>query len=215
VAAVVVAEDARPGRHAVIGRTGDGRLICAKQGTDCIYLSLDRPKRDGLRPGQESAEHKFRLRLGRSPSTVKAYFNDAIGEKAKAVKARYQGLCRGCGAPTQPRNGKGDAYAYCKACHPSSRAATAARTPPSSSAHGLPSSACTGAGNGWPVAVSPARRSWSAARERSPGSYGRSPRRALASAARREAGRSTREGHASGRAIVSNDVSNEPGIRDG
>ena len=28
------------------------------------------------------------------------------------------GLCRGCGAYTQPRNGKGDAYAYCKRCHP-------------------------------------------------------------------------------------------------
>jgi hypothetical protein len=27
-------------------------------------------------------------------------------------------VCRGCGAYTQPRNGKGDAYAYCKACHP-------------------------------------------------------------------------------------------------
>ena len=27
-------------------------------------------------------------------------------------------MCRGCGAYTQPRNGKGDAYAYCKACHP-------------------------------------------------------------------------------------------------
>jgi hypothetical protein len=26
-------------------------------------------------------------------------------------------VCRGCGADTQPRNGKGDAYAYCKACH--------------------------------------------------------------------------------------------------
>ncbi len=35
-----------------------------------------------------------------------------------AVKARYQGLCRGCGVYTQPRNGKGDAYAYCKRCHP-------------------------------------------------------------------------------------------------
>ena len=40
------------------------------------------------------------------------------GEKARAVKARYVGVCRGCGAYTQPRNGKGDAYAYCKACHP-------------------------------------------------------------------------------------------------
>jgi AraC-like DNA-binding protein len=57
-------------------------------------------------------------RLGRSPATVKAYLYDPTGEKAKAVKARYQGICRGCGAPTQPRNGKGDADAYCKTCHP-------------------------------------------------------------------------------------------------
>jgi len=34
------------------------------------------------------------------------------------VKARYVGLCRGCGAYTQPRDGKRDAYAYCKRCHP-------------------------------------------------------------------------------------------------
>jgi hypothetical protein len=57
-------------------------------------------------------------RLGRSPPTVKAYFYDPTGEKARAVKARYVGLCRGCGAYTQPRNGKGDAYRYCKRCHP-------------------------------------------------------------------------------------------------
>ena len=56
-------------------------------------------------------------RLSRSPATVKAYCYDPTGEKARAVKARYQGVCRGCGAYTQPRNGKGDAYAYCKACH--------------------------------------------------------------------------------------------------
>jgi len=43
---------------------------------------------------------------------------DPTGKKAKAVKARYQGICRGCGAPTTARNGKGDAYAYCKQCHP-------------------------------------------------------------------------------------------------
>ena len=54
-------------------------------------------------------------RLGRSPATVKAYFYDPTGEKARAVKVRYQGVCRGCGAYTQPRNGKGDAYAYCNA----------------------------------------------------------------------------------------------------
>jgi AraC-like DNA-binding protein len=56
--------------------------------------------------------------LGRSPATVKAYFYDPTGEKARAVKSRYVGVCRGCGAYTQPRNGKGDAYAYCKRCHP-------------------------------------------------------------------------------------------------
>jgi hypothetical protein len=57
-------------------------------------------------------------RLGRSSATVKAYFYDPTGGKARAVKARYVGVCRGCGAYTQPRNGKGDAYAYCKPCHP-------------------------------------------------------------------------------------------------
>ena len=56
--------------------------------------------------------------LGRSPATIKAYFYDPTGEKARAVKARYVGVCRGCGAYTQPRNGKGDAYPYCKVCHP-------------------------------------------------------------------------------------------------
>jgi AcrR family transcriptional regulator len=57
-------------------------------------------------------------RVGRSPATVKAYFYDPTGEKARAVKARHVGVCRGCGAYTQPRNAKGDAYACCNACHP-------------------------------------------------------------------------------------------------
>jgi AraC-like DNA-binding protein len=61
-------------------------------------------------------------RLGCSPATVKAYFYDPSGEKARAVKARYQGVCRGCGAPTQARNGKGDGYEYCKGCHPGAAA---------------------------------------------------------------------------------------------
>ena len=57
-------------------------------------------------------------RLGRSPATIKAYFYHPTGEKARAVKAGYVGVCRGCGAYTQPRNGKGHAYAYCTAGHP-------------------------------------------------------------------------------------------------
>jgi AraC-like DNA-binding protein len=57
-------------------------------------------------------------RLGRSAATVKGYFYEPTGEKARAVKARYEGVCRGCGAPTAARGGKGDAYQYCKRCHP-------------------------------------------------------------------------------------------------
>ena len=57
-------------------------------------------------------------RLGRAEATIKAYLYDPTGDKSRAVKARYRGVCRGCGAPTAPRNGKGDAYAYCKRCHP-------------------------------------------------------------------------------------------------
>ena len=44
-------------------------------------------------------------RLGRAPATVKGYFYDPTGEKARAVKRRYEGVCRGCGAPTTARNG--------------------------------------------------------------------------------------------------------------
>jgi hypothetical protein len=50
-------------------------------------------------------------RLGRAEATVKAYLYDPIGDKARGVKARYRGVCRGCGASTSARNGKGDAYA--------------------------------------------------------------------------------------------------------
>jgi hypothetical protein len=57
-------------------------------------------------------------RLGRAQATVKAYLYDPTGAKAREVKARYRGACRGCGAPTAARGGKGDAYEYCKRCHP-------------------------------------------------------------------------------------------------
>jgi predicted transcriptional regulator len=43
-------------------------------------------------------------RLGRAPATVKAYLYDPTGEKAREVKARYRGVCRGCGASTSARN---------------------------------------------------------------------------------------------------------------
>ena len=61
-------------------------------------------------------------RLGRAPATVSAYLYDPTGEKARAVKARYRGYCRTCGADTSPRNGKGDAYQYCRRCRPGAAA---------------------------------------------------------------------------------------------
>jgi DNA-directed RNA polymerase specialized sigma24 family protein len=48
-------------------------------------------------------------RLGRAEGTVKACLYDPMGEKAREIKARYRGVCRGGGAPTSARNGKGDA----------------------------------------------------------------------------------------------------------
>ena len=66
-------------------------------------------------------------RLGRAQSTVKAYLYDPTGAKARGVKRRYQGVCRGCGAPTAARGGKGDAYQHCKRCHPGAIAPTRTR----------------------------------------------------------------------------------------
>ena len=47
---------------------------------------------------------------------------DPTGEKARAVKARYRGRCRSCGAITSPRNGKHDAHVYCHRCRPGAAA---------------------------------------------------------------------------------------------
>jgi hypothetical protein len=66
-------------------------------------------------------------RLGCAEATVKAYLYDPTGEKARAVKRRYRGVCRGCGAPTTARGGKGDAYQFCKNCHPGAIAPTRTR----------------------------------------------------------------------------------------
>src|ERR687894_2259444 len=76
-----------------------------------------------FRDVEELSIAEIASRLGRSPATVKAYLYDPTGAKAREVKARYQGVCRGCGSPTQQRNGKGDAYEFCKRCHPGAIAA--------------------------------------------------------------------------------------------
>jgi hypothetical protein len=56
-------------------------------------------------------------RLGRAEATIKTYLYDPTGDKARQVKARYRGVSRLRGAH-RPTERQGDAYAYCKRCHP-------------------------------------------------------------------------------------------------
>jgi hypothetical protein len=74
------------------------------------------------RDSQQLSIAEIARRLGRAPATVTAYLYDPTGEKARAVKARYRGVCRSCGATTSPRNGKHDAHAYCYRCRPGAAA---------------------------------------------------------------------------------------------
>jgi hypothetical protein len=104
-----------------VGTTTDTPLDRVAERQRAVALARHFREVEGLSIAQIAA------RLGRAPTTVKGYFYDPSGEKARAVKARYQGVCRGCGAPTQPRNGKGDAYEYCKCCHPGAAARTLTR----------------------------------------------------------------------------------------
>jgi hypothetical protein len=89
-----------------------GLYVCVVERRRAVALARHYREVEGL------SITEIARRLGRAPTTIKAYFYDPTGAKARAVKARYVGVCRGCGTYTQPRNGKGDAYAYCKVCHP-------------------------------------------------------------------------------------------------
>jgi hypothetical protein len=59
--------------------------------------------------------------LEREPATVRAYLHDPTGEKAKARKAGYAGICERCGARTSGADGKGKASPHCQRCKPQSR----------------------------------------------------------------------------------------------
>ena len=116
------------GRILLILASAVGRIVGSMVALDRVQerrraVALARHYRD--EEGLSIAE--IARRLGRAEATVKAYLYDPTGEKARAVKARYQGVCRGCGAPTAARGGKGDAYQYCKRCHPGAIAPTRTR----------------------------------------------------------------------------------------
>jgi hypothetical protein len=58
--------------------------------------------------------------LDQAPATIKAYLYDPTGEKARAIKQRYRGICESCGAPTSGADGKGRASRLCQRCKPQS-----------------------------------------------------------------------------------------------
>ena len=78
------------------------------------YQVSDRVNAASARPAALARHYRDRAsltiaeivrRLGRAEDAAKAYLYDPTGEKARAVKRRYEGVCRGCGAPTTARNG--------------------------------------------------------------------------------------------------------------
>jgi hypothetical protein len=95
-----------------MGATAGAPLDRVAERQRAVALARHHREAEGLSIAQ------IAVRLGRAPATVKGYFYDPTGEKARAVKRRYQGVCRGCGAPTTARGGKGDASEFCKSCHP-------------------------------------------------------------------------------------------------
>jgi hypothetical protein len=99
---------------------GCGRYLRAACPRSIVCLSGVRLRRSLAITATRRASRSPRSRAGsdvrRRPS--RRICTTRPGEKARAVKARYVGVCCGCGAYTQPRNGKGDACAHCKRCHP-------------------------------------------------------------------------------------------------
>jgi hypothetical protein len=57
---VIGSEHSRDGSVSAI--TAEGELVCARHDRALSHVGLDRPKRDGLHPGQSSDERQFRLR---------------------------------------------------------------------------------------------------------------------------------------------------------
>jgi AcrR family transcriptional regulator len=55
-------------------------------------------------------------RLGRSPATIREYLYDPDRSKATALRQRYRGVCRDCGASTSG-NGPARSRARCARCN--------------------------------------------------------------------------------------------------
>jgi len=119
VAEVDEGDDFRAGARATRDRDATGRrsrtyVPMARTVSRPVDRVAERRRAAALahhhRDSEQLSVAEIARRLGRAPATVKAYLYDPTGEKARAVKARYRGTCRSCGAITSPRNGKHDAH---------------------------------------------------------------------------------------------------------
>ncbi len=84
-----------------MGTTTDTPLARVTERQRAVALARHYREAEGLSIAQIAE------RLGRAPATVKVYFYDPSGEKARAVKARYQGGVPGmrCTDPAAQRQG--------------------------------------------------------------------------------------------------------------
>jgi hypothetical protein len=69
-----------------------------------------------LRESEGLSSVQIAERVGRSPATIRSYFYDPKGSKARRVKQTYRGLCEACGAATSGE-GPGRARERCARCN--------------------------------------------------------------------------------------------------
>ncbi|MGZ4288350.1 MAG: sigma factor-like helix-turn-helix DNA-binding protein [Solirubrobacteraceae bacterium] len=92
----------------MLGALTEGREVL--DGRRAVALARHDREFEGL------SNRQIADRLGRSPATVKTYFYDPTGENARAVKARYVGVCGqvhpGAEPPSSRQDDKQEARNY-------------------------------------------------------------------------------------------------------
>jgi AcrR family transcriptional regulator len=69
-----------------------------------------------LRESEGLSVAQIAERVGRSPATIRSYFSDPTGSRARRVKQTYRGVCERCGAATSG-DGPGRARERCARCN--------------------------------------------------------------------------------------------------
>lgn len=69
-----------------------------------------------LRDEEGLTSRQIAERMGKGYGTVRNWFSDPDGSKAKALKASYRGSCKDCGMPTDGSNGPNNQSTRCYWC---------------------------------------------------------------------------------------------------